>query len=89
MEKQLEMVETDVETLAIYGTDDMFTGIGKYRSWVKGKSEKQKFKAIEVEGAGHFWMQESDTGAPAFLKTSRRWNTWPPPRGCIRNCCAP
>ncbi|KAK6347308.1 hypothetical protein TWF696_007379 [Orbilia brochopaga] len=48
------------EVLAVYGTDDMFTGVTRYRNWAKGRTERGegKFAAVEVEGAGHFWMQE-------------------------------
>ncbi|KAK6333066.1 hypothetical protein TWF718_010890 [Orbilia javanica] len=62
-EEQLEdEVEDERDVLAVYGTDDMFTGIGRYRNWVKGKMERSggRFRGIEVDGAGHFWMQEEE-----------------------------
>lgn len=62
--KEGEHLEDDVEderdVLAVYGTDDMFTGVGRYRYWVNGKVERSagRFRGVEVDGAGHFWMQE-------------------------------
>ncbi|KAK6538616.1 hypothetical protein TWF694_010194 [Orbilia ellipsospora] len=49
------------DMLVVYGTNDMFTGVGRYRNWIKGRTtgrRKGEFHAVEVEGAGHFWMQE-------------------------------
>ncbi|KAF3909311.1 hypothetical protein ABW20_dc0108974 [Dactylellina cionopaga] len=52
--------DEEKEMLVVYGTDDLFTGVGRYRNWVKGRTEKGegRFKAVEVEDASHFWMQE-------------------------------
>ncbi|KAK6349295.1 hypothetical protein TWF730_010045 [Orbilia blumenaviensis] len=54
--------EDERDVFAVYGTDDMFTGIGKYRNWTKGKVERSggKFRGVEIDEAGHFWMQEED-----------------------------
>ncbi|KAK6508602.1 hypothetical protein TWF506_010686 [Arthrobotrys conoides] len=54
--------EDERDVFAVYGTDDMFTGIGRYRNWVKGKVERSngRFRGVEVDGAGHFWMQEEE-----------------------------
>ncbi|KAK6527206.1 hypothetical protein TWF281_010396 [Arthrobotrys megalospora] len=53
-------VEDERDVLAVYGSDDLFTGVGRYRNWTKGKVERSggKFRGVEVDGAGHFWMQE-------------------------------
>ncbi|KAK6512507.1 hypothetical protein TWF481_001391 [Arthrobotrys musiformis] len=57
-----EEVEDERDVLAVYGTDDMFTGVGKYRTWVNGKVERSggRFKGVEVDGASHFWAQEEE-----------------------------
>ncbi|KAF3938797.1 hypothetical protein ABW19_dt0203205 [Dactylella cylindrospora] len=54
--------EGEMETLAVYGTNDNFTGVGRYRNWARERAERGKgtFKAVEVEGAGHFWFQEDE-----------------------------
>ncbi|KAF3162540.1 hypothetical protein TWF788_001992 [Orbilia oligospora] len=65
-QEEEEDVEDDFEderdVFAVFGTDDMFTGIGRYRNWVKGKVERSngRFRGVEVDGAGHFWMQEEE-----------------------------
>lgn len=47
------------DVLAIWGDQDQFTAVGKFRSWderVKGVDEgRGKWSGREVEGADHFW----------------------------------
>jgi alpha/beta superfamily hydrolase len=44
-------------SLAIFGSDDMFTSGRKLRSWAQaiGNRPSSQFRFVEVEGAGHFW----------------------------------
>jgi len=46
-------------TLAIYGDRDSFVAARKLRDWASRleKAPDSKFRAHEVSGAGHFWMQ--------------------------------
>lgn len=51
------------EALIVYGTQDQFTAVGKYRSWREGlegigrtgEGGGGKAPFVEVEGADHFW----------------------------------
>jgi len=43
--------------LAVYGDGDTFTGIRKYRKW-REKMEGERWRGVEVGGAGHFWREE-------------------------------
>lgn len=59
------------KTLAIYGDQDVFTSAKKTRDWsdqlkVKPRS---RFSSIEVEGAGHFWVEK---GAEEKLRCALR-----------------
>ncbi|KAH7402616.1 Alpha/Beta hydrolase protein [Pyrenochaeta sp. MPI-SDFR-AT-0127] len=47
-------------TLAIYGDQDVFTSAKKTRDWSEQlKAEVgSQFSSIEVEGAGHFWVEK-------------------------------
>jgi alpha/beta superfamily hydrolase len=44
---------SNAPVFCIYGDSDQFTGVNTYEKWLK---EKQRFKAIKMEGADHFWM---------------------------------
>ena len=58
--------------LVVYGTNDLFTGVEKYRRWretwevtgtggegaEEGGTEDEGREVCEVEGAGHFWVEE-------------------------------
>ncbi|KAJ6256829.1 hypothetical protein Dda_8697 [Drechslerella dactyloides] len=47
------------EVLAVFGTEDMFTGVGRYHSWASAhKKRSSSFMTIEAGGVGHFWAQE-------------------------------
>ena len=48
---------TDARVLAVYGDGDTFTGIRKYRKW-REKMENERWRGVEVGGAGHFWREE-------------------------------
>ncbi|QDS68807.1 hypothetical protein FKW77_006164 [Venturia effusa] len=56
-------------SLAVFGSDDVFTSAHKLRKWAKGVSEKQDsaFRYVEIENAGHFWR---DQGVQDALKTA-------------------
>ena len=47
-------------TLAVYGTRDSFVSVGKLRAWSTRLSNQpeSKFRAVEVEHGGHFWVEE-------------------------------
>ncbi|KAL1961067.1 hypothetical protein VTO42DRAFT_4955 [Malbranchea cinnamomea] len=48
------------KSLAIYGDDDVFTSVKKLRKWcaeLTGEPHSQ-FQRREVNGAGHFWLDE-------------------------------
>ncbi|ENH63899.1 hypothetical protein FOC1_g10008041 [Fusarium oxysporum f. sp. cubense race 1] len=47
-------------SLVIFGDEDGFAPVGKFRSWkakMEGKMGSQ-FKGTEIETAGHFWVEE-------------------------------
>jgi hypothetical protein len=56
-----EMKFTIDPTLAIFGDNDGFVGVGKLRTWVAKLTDSTKvgqnckFRYKEVPGAGHFW----------------------------------
>ncbi len=61
------------ETLAIYGSKDVFTSRKKLRAWSEAMSARpnSRFHFHEVLNAGHFWREE---GVEAELKkTIRQW----------------
>ncbi|KAJ4129302.1 hypothetical protein NW768_007838 [Fusarium equiseti] len=47
-------------SLVIYGDEDGFTAVSRFRSWTARLREKMDsgFKAVEIETAGHFWHEE-------------------------------
>lgn len=47
-------------TLAVFGTKDGFTSVAKYRDWAARSEtvEGTMFRAVEVDGAGHFYVEE-------------------------------
>lgn len=57
---QLHDALTKHDTLAIHGTNDMFTSVAKLRTWAATLASlpASRFEAREVEGAGHFWREE-------------------------------
>jgi len=61
------------ETLAIYGSKDLFTSRKKLRAWSEALSARpdSRFHFHEVLNAGHFWRQE---GVEAEMRrTIRQW----------------
>ena len=45
-------------TLVVYGDNDVFTTTRKIRQWTqKLSSSSGRFRAVEVNGAGHFWRE--------------------------------
>jgi hypothetical protein len=48
-------------SLAVFGSDDMFTSAKKLRSWAQDISSKpsSRFHFVEVDDAGHFWRSYS------------------------------
>jgi pimeloyl-ACP methyl ester carboxylesterase len=48
-------------SLAVFGSDDMFTSARKLRGWAQDISIKpsSRFQFVEVDGAGHFWRSIS------------------------------
>lgn len=58
-EKGIEAMGARV--LAVYGDGDTFTGIRKYRKW-REKMEDERWRGVEVGGAGHFWREEGVMG---------------------------
>lgn len=47
-------------TLAVYGDGDVFVPAGKLRAWTARMegAERSRFRGNEIEGAGHFWIEE-------------------------------
>jgi len=47
-------------TLAVFGSDDLFTSAKKLRVWAQSISAKpsSSFQFVEINGAGHFWHEE-------------------------------
>ncbi|TID22766.1 Alpha/Beta hydrolase fold [Venturia nashicola] len=56
-------------SLAVFGSDDIFTSAHKLRKWAKSISEVQNsvFRYVEIEHAGHFWR---DPGVQKALKSA-------------------
>lgn len=56
-------------TCVIHGTKDVFTPSRKVQKWALGLKDKAgvSFRADEIEGAGHFWIEED---APRRLQVS-------------------
>jgi alpha/beta superfamily hydrolase len=46
-------------TLAVFGTDDIFTSSKKLRVWARGLQDTRdsRFRHVEIQGAGHFWHE--------------------------------
>jgi hypothetical protein len=60
-------------SLAVFGSNDMFTSAKKLRSWAQQISTKpgSAFQFVEINGAGHFWHEE---GVQKRLKLAlREW----------------
>ena len=65
-------------TLAVYGTNDIFTSISRLRKWSEKcmeKAESGKFQAVEVEGGDHFWVdnEHGTIGVGVLKEKVRRW----------------
>jgi alpha/beta superfamily hydrolase len=47
-------------TLAVFGTDDIFTSSKKLRAWATRlqNARNSRFCHVEVQGAGHFWHED-------------------------------
>ncbi len=67
------------QSLAVYGTKDLFTSVKKLRRWAQELSGKSgsTFEFREVEGAGHFWHE---TGVlEQMINHTKEWEsslTW-------------
>ena len=63
-------------SLVVYGDQDIFTSTKKTRQWaeqVKTSSGSQQLTSIEVEGAGHFWVE---SGVEEILRVAlREWES--------------
>ena len=58
-----EELQTRLSThpsLAVFGSDDLFTSAKKLRAWAQSISAKpgSSFQFVEINGAGHFWHEE-------------------------------
>lgn len=51
-------------TLAVYGDNDVFVGVGKLRAWKERLTSKEssQFDGEEIALAGHFWIEEGVIG---------------------------
>lgn len=55
--------------LAVWGDDDCFTAVRKYRRWDDRMSPcGDKWTGVEVEGAGHFWGEDNIGTLKAAVK---------------------
>lgn len=56
-------------TLAVYGDGDVFVSARKLRSWTARMEsvERSQFDGREIEGAGHFWVEEGVLGTMTDL----------------------
>lgn len=64
---------TSFPTLAVYGSNDVFTSVKNLRKWATKLAAEpaSQFRYKEVEGAGHFWQEE---GAARQLRDAvREW----------------
>jgi hypothetical protein len=54
----------DNNTLAIFGTEDVFSNIRKLRTWTESlrMPQKSRFRAVEVPSGGHFWFGGGENG---------------------------
>jgi len=71
-------VHTD--TLAVYGTSDVFTGTARLRKWAgkcATKSESGEFQALEIENGDHFWTgnEENTLGISVLKEKVSNWLT--------------
>jgi alpha/beta superfamily hydrolase len=63
---------SSARTLAIYTTEDDFTGIERYRSWAKA-NESDGLQVVEVKGEGHFWNQKTGESRSLLEREIARW----------------
>lgn len=57
-----ERVKSGCSILVLFGTRDQFTGVDKYRAWATQLASQpgSRFKAVEIEGADHFWSDKRE-----------------------------
>ena len=48
----------DHRVLAVYGDQDQFTAVEKFRRWAAELGQSESFWSIEVPGADHFWRDQ-------------------------------
>ncbi|GAA5979138.1 hypothetical protein JCM10908_002817 [Rhodotorula pacifica] len=59
--------------LAVNGDQDQFTAVEKFRSWSTGLADSDRFQAVEITGADHFWRQRDKKAA--LLSAIHNWIT--------------
>jgi hypothetical protein len=64
-------IENPRTVTVVYGTSDEFTGVSNFRSFSRGLDEVTGFRAVEVDGAGHFWAERENT--QRLLSALRDW----------------
>lgn len=45
----------DCRVLAVYGDQDQFTAVEKFRRWAAELGPSESFRSVEIPGADHFW----------------------------------
>lgn len=68
------LARSGAPVLALFGDSDQFTAVDKFRAWAAAAQEgggHDGWKAVEVEGADHFW-READKRR-AMLKAVSNW----------------
>ncbi|KAJ9150283.1 GPI transamidase component PIG-S [Pleurostoma richardsiae] len=71
-------------TLAVYGDADVFAAVRRLRAWagrLRGGHLGSRFRAVEVPGAGHFYIEEGTMGrlrdaVKAFAEGLARGEGW-------------
>ncbi|KAF8541627.1 Alpha/Beta hydrolase protein [Trichophaea hybrida] len=55
------VARTGIRVLVVWGDEDVFTGVKKYRRWGENMRKELgtgRFESVEVGGVGHFWGHE-------------------------------
>lgn len=57
--------------LVVYGDQDQFTTVEKFRRWAAELGPSESFRSVEVAGADHFWRDQKHK--TALLSTICNW----------------
>ncbi|KAF8243000.1 alpha/beta-hydrolase [Wilcoxina mikolae CBS 423.85] len=66
------VARTGTRVLVVWGDEDVFTGVKKYRRWdekMRKELGTERFESVEVGGVGHFWGHEGLEKVGAVVQT--------------------